>query len=84
MTLTAKQERFIEEYLIDLNATQAAIRAGYAKKAATEQGYENLRKPHIAEAVQAARDKLSRRTELSQDMVIAEMRKIAVGSQVRE
>ena len=45
--LTAKQQRFIEEYLIDLNATQAAIRAGYSPKTAREIGAENLSKPHI-------------------------------------
>ena len=45
--LTDKQEMFCKEYLIDLNATQAAIRAGYKGKSAAEQGYENLRKPHI-------------------------------------
>lgn len=45
--LTAKQQRFVDEYLIDLNATQAAIRAGYAKKAARSIGQENLTKPDI-------------------------------------
>ena len=45
--LTSKQEVFCLEYLIDLNATQAAIRAGYSVKTAKEQGYENLTKPHI-------------------------------------
>ena len=46
-TLTAKQKRFIEEYLIDLNGTQAAIRAGYSKKTAQEISSENLSKPII-------------------------------------
>lgn len=45
--MTAKQKRFCDEYLIDLNATQAAIRAGYSKKTAKEMGNENLTKPHI-------------------------------------
>lgn len=49
--LTAKQEMFCLEYLIDLNATQAAIRAGYSEKTAKEQGYENLTKPHIHECI---------------------------------
>ncbi len=56
--LTPKQRRFVQEYLIDLNATQAAIRAGYSVNAAAEIGHENLRKPHIAkhiEQVQAER-----------------------------
>lgn len=50
--LTAKQKRFIDEYLLDLNATQAAIRAGYSEKTAKEIGYENLTKPHILAAIQ--------------------------------
>ena len=45
--LTAKQQRFCDEYLIDLNATQAAIRAGYSKKTAYAIGDENLKKPEI-------------------------------------
>ncbi len=51
--LTAKQQRFVEEYLIDLNATQAAIRAGYSAKTAASIGSENLTKPEIAAAVRA-------------------------------
>lgn len=46
--LTVKQQRFIEEYMIDFNATQAAIRAGYSKRTAASIGDENLRKPAIA------------------------------------
>ncbi|MGZ5799292.1 MAG: terminase small subunit, partial [Burkholderiaceae bacterium] len=57
--LTAKQSRFVDEYLIDLNATQAAIRAGYSQKTAQEIGSENLSKPIIAAAIQAAMDKRS-------------------------
>ncbi|EKO3656427.1 terminase small subunit [Vibrio metschnikovii] len=49
--LTDKQEMFCREYLIDLNATQAAIRAGYSEKTAKETGYENLTKPHIADRI---------------------------------
>ena len=47
MALTEKQRRFVDEYLIDLNATQAAIRAGYSKKTAKQIGTENLAKPAI-------------------------------------
>ena len=47
MKLTEKQKRFCDEYLIDLNATQAAIRAGYSKKTAFTIGNENLKKPYI-------------------------------------
>jgi phage terminase small subunit len=52
--LKAKQQLFVQEYLVDLNATQAAIRAGYSVNCASEIGYENLRKPHIAAAIDSA------------------------------
>ena len=68
--LTVKQERFVEEYLIDLNATQAAIRAGYSVKTAAQVGYENLIKPDIAEAIQKARNAMSERALVTQEMVI--------------
>jgi len=74
--LTAKQQRFVEEYLVDLNATQAAIRAGYAEKRADAIGYENLRKPEIAEAVSSAMKAREERTQITQDMVLRELAKI--------
>jgi phage terminase small subunit len=77
MALTAKQTRFVEEYLVDLNATQAAIRAGYSKKTAGQIGDENLKKPEIAQAIAAAQQKRSQRTEITQDMVLREYAKIA-------
>lgn len=60
--LTAKQKRFIEEYLIDMNATQAAIRAGYSPDSAKEIGCENLTKPNIKAAIDKAMAERSRRT----------------------
>ena len=48
MALTEKQARFVAEYLVDLNATEAAIKAGYSEKTAYSIGFENLRKPEIA------------------------------------
>ena len=74
--LTAKQKRFIEEYLVDLNATQAAIRAGYSPLTASSIGDENLRKPAIAAAVQKAMAERSKRTGVNADRVIAELAKI--------
>ena len=68
--LTIKQEKFVEEYLIDLNATQAAIRAGYSKSTAQQIGSENLLKPLIAEAVQKARSLMSERALVTQEMVV--------------
>ena len=75
--LTARQQRFVEEYLVDLNATQAAIRAGYSEKAARFTGSENLTKPNIAEAIQKHLKKRSRRTEVTADKVIAEYALVA-------
>lgn len=54
--LTHKQQVFINEYLLSFNATQAAVRAGYSEKTAYAMGWENLRKPEIAEAIQARID----------------------------
>jgi phage terminase small subunit len=65
-----KQERFVEEYLIDLNATQAAIRAGYSEKTAHVIGSENLRKPAIAAAVARAQADRTERTNITQDYVL--------------
>ena len=76
MTLTAKQGRFVAEYLIDLNATQAAIRAGYSKKTADKQGSQILGKPSIAAAISEAKAKRSERTGITQDRVLAELAKI--------
>lgn len=74
--LTAKQARFVEEYLIDLNATQAAIRTGYSAKTAEVQGCRLLSIAKINAAVVKAMDKRTQRTEVTQDMVIAELAKI--------
>jgi len=71
--LTDKQQRFVEEYPVDLNATQAAIRAGYSKKTAAEIGCENLIKPKIAEAIAEARKAQADRTEITADMVLKEL-----------
>jgi len=70
--LTPKQKRFVEEYLIDLNATQA-IRGGYSKKRADQIACENLRKPEIQKAVQKAMAERSQRTEITQDRVLREL-----------
>ena len=71
--LTAKQQRFVDEYLIDLNATQAAIRAGYSEKTAFSIGTENLRKPLIQKAIQQRKQAREQRTEITQDRVIQEL-----------
>ncbi len=74
--LNDKQKRFCEEYLIDLNATQSAIRAGYSKKTAYSIGDENLRKPEIKDYISKLKNNRSERTEITADMVIQELAKI--------
>ena len=68
--LTPKQQRFVDEYLIDLNATQAAIRAGYSEKTAYSIGDENLKKPEIKKAIEQAQKERQKRTLVTQDDVI--------------
>lgn len=75
--LTAKQKKFVEEYLIDLNATQAAIRAGYSAESAKEIGCENLTKPNVKVEIDKAIAERSRRTGINQDRVLRELAKIA-------
>lgn len=76
--LTAKQKAFVQEYLIDLNATQAAIRAGYSTDTAKVIGSENLTKPDIQEAIQEAMAAREKRTHITQDMVLRELAKIGM------
>ena len=75
--MTKKQKRFVEEYLIDLNATQAAIRAGYSPDTAQQMGSENLSKPVIKNAIDRGIADRSRRTGINQDRVIQEIAKLA-------
>lgn len=74
--LTAKQRAFVREYLIDLNATQAAVRAGYSVKTAASQGERLLRNVEIDRAVSAAMDLRAKRTEITSDRVMQELAKI--------
>jgi len=75
--LTRKQALFVQEYLIDLNATQAAIRAGYSEYSAPIIGYENLTKPKIMAAIDEAMKERAERTRVTQDKIIKELAKIA-------
>ncbi len=74
--LRPKQQRFVQEYLVDLNASAAARRAGYAPNRADAIGWENLRKPEIAEAIGAARGALAQRTQRSVDDVMADIGRV--------
>lgn len=75
--LTAKQKKFVDEYLIDLNVTQAAIRAGYSKKTAYRTGADNIKKPQIQEYISKRQRAVEKRTEITQDMVVKELAAIA-------
>lgn len=75
--LTEKQQKFCDEYLIDLNATQAVIRAGYSKKRASEQAYQLLQKTTVQEYIAERKQDRIERTEITQDMVLKELAIIA-------
>ena len=70
MALTDKQEMFCREYLIDLNATQAAIRAGYSDNTARKIGSENLTKPDIAQRIIDLKSERNERVEVNADYVL--------------
>lgn len=75
--LTPKQARFVSEYLVDLNATQAAIRAGYSEKTADRAGPALLGKTWVAQAIESGKARLSKRTAATADRVIQELAAIA-------
>lgn len=70
MSLKGKQALFVKEYLVDLNATQAAIRAGYSKKTAGQIGDENLKKPQIAQAIAEASKERTKKVDITVDYVL--------------
>lgn len=74
--LTPKQELFCREYLKDLNATQAAIRAGYSEKTAKETGYENLTKPHVQELIAELNKGRMERVQVDADYVLQRLTEI--------
>lgn len=76
--LTPRQQRFVDEYLIDLNATQAAVRAGYSKKTANEQGAQLLAKLSVREAVDKAKGARADRVRFTSDEILLELRRIAL------
>lgn len=69
-TLTDKQQRFVDEYLVDLNATQAAIRAGYSEKSASRIAAELLNKTQVRDAIKQAISDRNDRTQVNQDYVL--------------
>jgi phage terminase small subunit len=75
--LTEKQRRFCEEYLVDLNATQAAIRAGYSENTARDIGCENLTKPNIAAYIAKAQKEISEKTLITAEWVVNRLKAIS-------
>lgn len=75
--LSPKQSAFVREYLVDLNASHAAQRAGYSKKTARSIGWELLRKPEVAEAMREAMSTRAERTEITADWVLRRLREEA-------
>lgn len=71
--LTRKQQRFVDEYLLDLNASQAAIRTGYSEKTAGAIGFELLKKPEISEAIETAMANRSERTKIDADWLLSRL-----------
>lgn len=75
--LNEKQKRFCEEYIVDLNASKAALRAGYSEKTAGSTGSENLKKPEIQSYISELQNKRAERVEVTQDEVLSELKNFA-------
>lgn len=73
VSLTVKQQLFVAEFMVDTNATQAAIRAGYSKRTAKAMGTENLSKPAIRAAIDAEIEKLKTKISFTAEAVLAEL-----------
>lgn len=82
--LTAKQKRFCDEYLIDLNATQAAIRAGYSEKSARQMATENMAKPSIKEYIEKRMDEKEKKLIADQDEVLKYLTAVLRGEGTEE
>ena len=82
--LTPKQAAFVHEYLIDLNATQAAIRAGYKEKNARAMAAENLSKPDIQKAIQEAREAREKRSMITVEWVLSQIASIAQDEEAQQ
>lgn len=80
MKLTIKQQRFADEYIISGNATEAAIKAGYAKKAAYQQGAENLKKPHIREYIDKRLEEINDKSIAKQEEVLQYLTSVMRGT----
>ncbi len=81
--MTPKQAAFVREYMIDLNATKAAIRAGYKEKNAYQTGAENLRKPQIQQAIQEQRKAVEEKCKVTVEGILSQIAQIAQDEEVR-
>ena len=81
--LTARRQRFVEEYLLDLNGSQAAIRAGYSEQTATMQASRLLTNANIARAIAATQAKVAQRLDCDVERVMAELASIAFNVEER-
>ena len=79
MKLTIKQQRFADEYIISGNATDAAIKAGYAKRAAYQQGAENLKKPHVREYIDKRLEEINDKSIAKQEEVLQYLTEVLRG-----
>lgn len=80
LKLTIKQQRFADEYIISGNATDAAIKAGYAKRAAYQQGAENLKKPHIREYIDKRLEEINDKSIAKQEEVLQYLTSVMRGT----
>lgn len=76
-SMTDKQEAFAREYLVDCNATQAAMRAGYSARTASQTGHELLGKPAVTERITELKAEREQRTEITADQTLADLRYVA-------
>ncbi len=79
MELTPKQQRFVEEYMVDMNGSAAAVRAGYGPKGASSSAYRLLNLPHVAQAVRENMRQRSLKLSVTQVDVLEQLRSIAMG-----
>ena len=84
MALTPKQQAFVSEYIIDQNATRAAIAAGYSPKTATVMGYENLSKPYLKKVIENALEERCRNNGITADFVLNGIKAIALKAEIKE
>ncbi len=80
MALTEKQQRFVEAYLTNPNATQAAKKAGYSEKTAGSQGQRLLKNVDVAASLARAREERAERTKVNADIVIKELAKVGLSN----